>query len=365
VITPDTIEGWSVTGYKGIVSSYIVAAAGIFKDLGASFSVGYSGRSDSYGKLLRTLQAEIVSDLAEQGARIGANWVIGTRIDFDQLSAQGVQMFVATGLGTAVTASPVIKQQSEDRPMLEGAISPDEMESVLVRDKLVRSATTGQLEFTSDTWNALVEHQVEEALIPGLRYVVVCVSSYVGDAVRQDFVRLLSAVSVRTAQEQMHKAIVEIPDCTPTAVSLIQQHSLVDLTWVRDQLKQSDFRLQHAALHLLSAHCPVYYRSTLNTMAEIAEILPAAFPDKSRTVEKKASFASKGRTLWQCYFCDSLNELNEVTCGKCSRDRRGFLGTDDTPEMALSSLRARMNCLNVIFHQDRADERTPAVSTEQ
>jgi hypothetical protein len=81
---------------------------------------------------------------------------------------------------------------------------------------ILRSATTGQIEFTSNTWNALVEYQVEEALIPGLRYLVSCVPSDV-DHVRQDFVRLLSAVSVRTAQEQMHKAIAESPDCTPTA----------------------------------------------------------------------------------------------------------------------------------------------------
>ena len=66
----------------------------------AGFSDIFGGRSQSYRKQLASLQQEVVAELMLEGKRRGGNWVIGVRVDMDEISGQGKQMFMVTGIGT-------------------------------------------------------------------------------------------------------------------------------------------------------------------------------------------------------------------------------------------------------------------------
>lgn len=346
VVTTGAIDGWSITDYRGLVSSQIVTGTGFFSDFAASFSDFFGGHSGSYGKQLRSLQDEVVNQLAERAFRMGANWVIGTRIDFDEISGKNMQMFMVSAQGTAVAASPIAKASGSEKSALEGAVSGEELVSAVERALLVRRVTEGRFQFRPETWKSLCDHHVVDAIIPGLRHL----ASYeyqtpTLDADREGFVGLLRSVPVVAAQAELHRAIVEYPACAAIAISMIQQYSLVDLTWVHEQLGNADFRLRHAALQLLKAQAPMYDGTSLVLMHDIVDSLANAFPDRAAIVDKKGFFAKEGAKEWQCSFCNETNGLGQEYCRKCFRDRRGLKQEDVTPERATATLQIQIECL--------------------
>ena len=52
--------------------------------------------------LLRTTKAQVLKELEARAAEMGANAIIGVRIDFDPLGGDGNNMLLVTVTGTAV-----------------------------------------------------------------------------------------------------------------------------------------------------------------------------------------------------------------------------------------------------------------------
>ena len=105
ITTASSIDGWTIGAHLGPVTSHIVAGTGFFTDILASFSDVFGGRSQAYRRELDDLKRSAVDELARSAQSLGANWIIGLSIDFDEISGQGKQMFV-TAIGTAVRATP-------------------------------------------------------------------------------------------------------------------------------------------------------------------------------------------------------------------------------------------------------------------
>jgi uncharacterized protein YbjQ (UPF0145 family) len=106
VVTASVLEGWTIKEYRGLVSAHVVAGAGIFADFAASFRDLFGGRSATYQKQLASLQSEVLDLIYRRAKRLGANWVVGARLDFDEISGKNVQMFMVSAQGTAVLAIP-------------------------------------------------------------------------------------------------------------------------------------------------------------------------------------------------------------------------------------------------------------------
>lgn len=355
VVTTGSIEGWTINEYKGLVSAHVATGINIFSDIAASFRDVFGGRSRGYAKQLRSLQSEVAASLSEQANRLGANWVIGAHIDFDEISGSGIQMLMVTAQGTAVFASPIQKERTPRPPALDGAVSADELAGAVVRAALVRSALDGILYFSDETWESLTEHRVEEALPSAVRHV----STDYGpgdpelERARKNLVALLHAIPVAACQRHLHKAL-EQDDCAMTAMSIIQQESLLDLSWVAGQLGGSDISLKQTALQLLTAHAPAYDRTSLELLDAIVAKLTTAFPDLSVVIDKKGIFAKQGAKQWLCSQCSGTNELSDLLCSRCRRDRRG-LGEEFTPEKIIPMLQSRIECLRVALAEETTE----------
>lgn len=104
VTSTDSVEGKSITDYKGIVSGEAIIGANIFRDMFAGIRDIVGGRSGSYEKILRDAKEAALEDMQEQAAELGANAVVGLDLDYQILGKEnGMLMVVANG--TAVTIS--------------------------------------------------------------------------------------------------------------------------------------------------------------------------------------------------------------------------------------------------------------------
>lgn len=99
--TTPTLEGKTITEYKGIVSGEAIIGANLFKDLFASITDIVGGRSASYERVLREAKENALREMGENASKIGANAVIGIDLDYESIGSNS-SMLMVTASGTAV-----------------------------------------------------------------------------------------------------------------------------------------------------------------------------------------------------------------------------------------------------------------------
>ena len=102
VTTTNSIDGKTVSAYRGLVSGEAVMGANIFRDLFAGIRDIVGGRSGSYEKELKKARDLALADMQAEAEALGANAVIGVDIDYETVGQNG-SMLMVTATGTAVT----------------------------------------------------------------------------------------------------------------------------------------------------------------------------------------------------------------------------------------------------------------------
>lgn len=102
ITTTPTIEGRVITEYNGIVFSEVIVGVNIIKDISAGLRNVFGGRSGSYEKELRSAQREALKELEDRATSLGANAIVGMKLDYEILGADN-GMLMVVGSGTAVT----------------------------------------------------------------------------------------------------------------------------------------------------------------------------------------------------------------------------------------------------------------------
>lgn len=102
IATTNYVPGMEVVEYKGFATGEVVAGINFIKDIGAGIRNLFGGRVQGYEDEIIQARAEALKELEVRAAAMGANAVIGVRIDFDALGSNGNNMLLVTVTGTAV-----------------------------------------------------------------------------------------------------------------------------------------------------------------------------------------------------------------------------------------------------------------------
>ena len=103
ITTTNSVDGYSIAEYKGIVFGEVISGVDFLRDLAASFTNFFGGRSHSYENELITARENALSEMAERAAELGANAVVGVKIDYETLGQDG-SMLMVTASGTAAVS---------------------------------------------------------------------------------------------------------------------------------------------------------------------------------------------------------------------------------------------------------------------
>lgn len=99
--TTPSVEGKRIVDYRGIVFGEIVSGVNFVKDITASFSNIFGGRSGSYEEELIEARENALREMEQRAAALGANAVVGVDVDYEVLGANN-GMLMVTASGTAV-----------------------------------------------------------------------------------------------------------------------------------------------------------------------------------------------------------------------------------------------------------------------
>ena len=103
ITTTNSIEGFTIDRYLGLVTGEVIAGVNLIKDIGAGLRNLFGGRSQGYEEELLTARASAQRELVERAQKLGADAVVGVDLDYEVLG-QGDMLMVSV-TGTAVTLS--------------------------------------------------------------------------------------------------------------------------------------------------------------------------------------------------------------------------------------------------------------------
>lgn len=101
ITTTTSVEGRRIVEYRGIVFGEVISGVNFVRDLAASFSNFFGGRSNSYEEELVQARQNAIWEMQERAEALGANAVVGVDIDYEVLGSDN-GMLMVTASGTAV-----------------------------------------------------------------------------------------------------------------------------------------------------------------------------------------------------------------------------------------------------------------------
>ena len=99
--TTPTIEGRTITEYRGVVFGEVIVGVNFLKDFAASIRDFIGGRSGTYEKELIAARDSAMNEMRQRAMTMGADAVVGIDVDYEVLGREG-GMLMVTVSGTAV-----------------------------------------------------------------------------------------------------------------------------------------------------------------------------------------------------------------------------------------------------------------------
>ena len=100
ITTTPIVDGYKVGSYLGIVAGEVALGTDFVRDFVAGLADFFGTRTAAYEEKLGEARAACLKEMGDRAARLGANAVIGVKVDHEIL--QNGMMLVISG-GTAVT----------------------------------------------------------------------------------------------------------------------------------------------------------------------------------------------------------------------------------------------------------------------
>lgn len=99
--TTDTLQGFEITDYLGIVTGETISGANVIRDIMATVTDYVGGRSAAYEEILEKARESSLVEMVDRARLKNADAVIGVSLDYEVVGSRGAMLLV-TAAGTAV-----------------------------------------------------------------------------------------------------------------------------------------------------------------------------------------------------------------------------------------------------------------------
>ncbi|MGV8139469.1 MAG: heavy metal-binding domain-containing protein [Mangrovibacterium sp.] len=294
--TTDSIENAEIEAYFDLVSTNVVIGTNIFSDLGAALSDLFGGYSKSYQNKLHQIYQVAIDNLKFQAANMGANGIVGLKIDFDEISGGNKSMFMISGLGTAVKLRFLNEQKRTDENDIS-YIPSERLEIEVTKRKIIANLQNNKLPSAED-WIFLFNNPIEEIVQKLL-------AIYLNQLTRDSFDQQNERELLESNMPNFLRIIN--PDFTIPLLyghmkpnndhvfKIISQNKLFSPAQTIGLIKKGEVSL---AIKCLSADKEYYSKEDLRSMQEIVDLLDN-LPDKGR-IETVKGIIGKAKEKYIC-----------------------------------------------------------------
>lgn len=318
ISTTNSIENACIIKYHDIVVSNAVLGTNLFSDIGASFTDFFGGFSDTYQDKLQLLYKSVVKDIENKASHLGANGIVGFKIDFDEISGKGKSMFMVSAVGTAVSIN-ILNNNLNNESETEFVTSTS-LNDAVHRFKIIQKVKNNS--FISDVdWSFILHNNIPEIAESLTDQYIKAKKKGEIDRTSHDvllmknFANFFSGLEINVAISVAYSYVEKNPSLFN---QLIIDNNLFDAIYVSDYLKNGKFDI---AIPLLTANKPIYTNEDIDSFREIISIIKD-MPILGK-FELSKGLLSKEK---EKYICPNghKNDSTVVFCENCGLNIKGL-----------------------------------------
>ncbi len=87
VYTTGIVQEAKSVEHKGLVTASLVVSRNMFSTMGSSFKTIIGGRLEGQIKMMQNYRSQLVQELTQKASNMGANAIVGLRIDVDDVNS--------------------------------------------------------------------------------------------------------------------------------------------------------------------------------------------------------------------------------------------------------------------------------------
>jgi uncharacterized protein YbjQ (UPF0145 family) len=312
ITTTDTIENCPIKRYIDTICSNIVIGTNVFSDFAASVTDFFGGRSGSYKRKLQIIYNEASKELKQKAINLGANAIVGFKVDFDEISSRDKSMFMVSVSGTAC----IIEKNDED---IKAVDCHSQISSIDLQKEIQRRYIVSRIKKSSPICKEWVEFLLENPQIEIVedlikRYISLDVNYNSNEVEVTNIKQILSVIPANHIIPFVYKYFKykKIRD-------LIEKYNLFDSNSIYEIIKQE----LHIGIHLLSATKEYYNTNDLQGMKRILEYLNN-LPNTGNIENVKGGIFSKCDE--KKFVCENghKNSIDFIFCEKCGINIKGL-----------------------------------------
>lgn len=303
ITTTNNIEYAEVQQYFDIVSTNVVIGANIFSDLAASLTDIFGGTSGSYQNQLEYITTMAKVKLTNQARELGANAILGYRIDIDEVSGGGKSMFMISAIGTAVYVQ--YKERPKEKQTNHNAVSRKQIEIIKKQQEIIKVIERGYA--ISDKSKSILERNP----ITDKEFIKLLCGQYknTNDTDFANWIARYLRGIMATHQENILDILYEynnaelIKDCN----ALSPRHIL--------SMFDKDVELSKIVA-MLDAEKDYYTQEDITLLEQIIDKIEKT-PNTGKLIQKKNLFG-KIEEKYECE-CGHIYNIGEIYCEKCNK----------------------------------------------
>lgn len=310
ITTTNTIQNAEIQKYIELISTNVVVGTNIFSDFSASISDIFGGFSETYQNKLQIIYNSAINNLKLKASELGANAIVGLKIDFDEISGKGKSMFMISAIGTAVHISYNSKVDNNIK-IQSNKIPNESLEKELTRKNIIEKSKDNKL-FTQDEWIYLMNNPISDIAEKILNV-------YLDEIGRKENFEKTSKMGLLLNYTGKYFKVLEYETATNILYSVITQkpipileilkaNKLFSAKNVNELFKKEEYNI---ALECLSINKEYYSIDDLIQMKRLIDLINN-LPDKGRIEDiKSLSGSTKQR-----YICPNghKNKLDSEFC---------------------------------------------------
>lgn len=303
------VEGRKILSYKGFVHASQVAGTGFVTDLVASFSDFFGGNSGVYRETMNELCQNVLQQLEEQAEERCANAIIGLHIDFDNISAKGMSMFMVSAQGTAVMLDKNLNESNNVQSKVDYRVLDGELFNQRISLKIQNE------KISEEEWKSIVRYaNVSIAGVLHERYLSLPPQNergYYDEIFAKYYVEYFSRLPIAKQIDLAYKSAVSL--------ELIDKYCLFDAKSILRQAQNGNLDF---AVDCLTAHKKSYGEADLKDMIELYEYL-TKLPNTGEICEVEGGMFTSSGIKFICQ-CGAKNDKDQEYCKSCGKNIKGL-----------------------------------------
>jgi len=351
VTTTNGFDNLNTISYKGPITAHVVVGMNFFKDFFSSITDIFGGKSKSYQNALEKINYEVIDQLKFRAHSLGANSIVGLKVDVDEIGAQGKSMLMISAIGTAIVCESKskfneISNQNDDYSSLE------QFNFVQTKlkfyERLVKPGKTLDDKF----WDFVSNYQVKEFYKDIVKKYEEFVNRTLNEFNKKRFIQYYSQLDDKECTEFLYNILLDKSKAelfkNSIANSLVIMN-LLDYRLVIELIENGDFATQKIAIYIICKSNKVkYYTSDIEDIDKLIDVILRLFSDRGEISIKTGSMFGKEKQIWLCE-CGKENDIKIEYCVKCYKDIKGFEEDDYRPKDAVKKLKKDKQILQQII----------------